>query len=338
MRIVGGEYKGKRLASLKGNKIRPTSDRTKEAIFNIISEKIANSVVIDAFSGSGALGIEALSRGAKEVVFIDKDAQSVELIKKNLSGIEGNVRVMHSSAKQALVKLAQAGLKADLIFVDPPYKLDLYESTIRSIVEGKLLAPSGMLILEKASTDTNDYSYKGLRQYRQKKYGDSMVCFYKFVEKVAITGTFDPFTLGHMRLVEEALAISPKVNIVLLKNDKKQEWLSSAFRLELIKKAVARFGDSVAVDKFDGLTIDYCRENDVQLIIRGVRNKQDAEYEQLMADWNFQHGKVSTMFVQAEDVHISSSIVRQNLANGLPIRGFVPEEIIGDLEKAAGIS
>jgi 16S rRNA (guanine(966)-N(2))-methyltransferase RsmD len=160
MRIIGGRYKGKKLLSPKNDKTRPTSDRVKEAIFNIIFDKVEDAVVIDAFSGSGALGIEALSRGAKKVYFIDKDYLAAELIKRNLEDLEGDRKIIRAEAKTAFRSLAGEGVKADLIFLDPPYSAGLYEGAVKDIADNNLLDTDGLVILEKASTDKKDYSYK----------------------------------------------------------------------------------------------------------------------------------------------------------------------------------
>lgn len=332
MRIIGGRYKGKKLLSPKNDKTRPTSDRVKEAIFNIIFDKVEDAVVIDAFSGSGALGIEALSRGAKKVYFIDKDYLAAELIKRNLEDLEGDRKIIRAEAKTAFRSLAGEGVKADLIFLDPPYSAGLYEGAVKDIADNNLLDTDGLVILEKASTDEKDYSYKNLRQYRQKKYGNTLICLLSYVKRAAVTGTFDPITLGHIRLIEQALLISPNVNVALLKNENKKEFFDSEFRLELIKKAIAPYGERVKADKYDGLAIDYCKQNNVQLLIRGIRNEADAQYEQAMADWNKAHGGIDTLFVQAEDKQLSSSEVRKRLTEGLSVKGMVPDLIIDMLE------
>jgi len=327
MRVIGGKYKGRKLATPKNDKIRPTSDRVKESIFNIIADKIASSIVIDAYSGSGALGIEALSRGASKVYFIDKDFKAIELIKKNLEGIEGERKIIKATTATAFSALAGDGVKADLIFLDPPYYAGVYANTIRDIAKSNLLASGGLVIVEQSAQKCNNYSFEGLRLTRQKKYGDTVICFYSYVQAVAVTGTFDPITCGHISLIEYALRLSPKVYIALLKNENKKEFFGTDFRLELIKKAVSCYGGRVRADKYDGLAIDYCKENNVQLIVRGIRNEQDRQYEQAMADWNREHGGIETLFVPAQDSFISSSAVRQRLAEGLPLQGFVPAEI-----------
>ncbi len=328
MRVIGGKYKGKRLTAPKGDKIRPTSDRVKESIFNIIADKIEAATVIDAFAGSGSLGIEALSRGASKAYFIDKDFNAIQLLEKNLAGIDGEHKIVRASAFTAFSALAGKDVKADLIFLDPPYHNGFYANAIKDIAKSNLLAENGLVVMEKPTKDCNDYSFGRLRLARQKAYGDTTICFYSYVQRVAVTGTFDPITLGHISLIEYALQLSPKVYIALLKNENKQEFFDETFRMELIKKVISKYGDRVQADKYGGLAIDYCKQNNVQLIIRGIRNEQDRQYEQAMADWNKEHSGIETLFVSAKDNLISSSVVRQRLADGLPIEGLVPREII----------
>ena len=334
MRIISGKYRGKKLKAPKDDSIRPTSDRIKENIFNILMEDVSSAVVIDAFSGTGSLGIECLSRGAKKVYFIDKEKKSIDLIKENLKDIEGDYLILNQNALTAFEGLKEKKVQADLIFIDPPYNKDnLYVKSIQLIVDNNLLSKDGKIILEKSKDNNKDYSFKGLRVYREKKYGETIICFMQNVKKIALTGTFDPITLGHIHLIEEALKISPQVNVVMLKNAEKQEFFPEDIRLQLINKSTERFGDRVVVDNYKGLAIDYCNQNDVQLIVRGIRDEKDLEYENRMAKWNKENGSIDTLIIKGKENHISSTKVRERLRDNLSVKGFAPDEIREILEK-----
>ena len=128
MRVISGKYRGRRLKGPSGTELRPTGDRLKESLFNILRPNIAGGIVIDTFGGTGAIGIEALSRGAKESVFIESDAAGCRLIRKNLElcGIQTGYRILQEDVFASLRSLARHGFKANIAFFDPPYNWKPY--------------------------------------------------------------------------------------------------------------------------------------------------------------------------------------------------------------------
>ena len=152
MRVIGGKYKGKKLLSPLGREVRPTTDRIKETIFNILYSKgfpVMDCGVLDLFAGSGALGIEALSRGAGLAVFIDKNPASISLIKSNLNGIGESSEVYTTDYAKALEKLKGRSFK--MIFLDPPYGDGLMEKALEYIIKYDILALDGIIIAETSS-------------------------------------------------------------------------------------------------------------------------------------------------------------------------------------------
>ena len=148
MRVISGKYRGKILKSPQSDNIRPTGDKVKQALFTKLQFFVVDKVVLDLFSGSGALGIEALSRGAKRVYFVDKDYRSISLTKENLKGIDGNYKILHCDYKNALLSMNE---KLDLILIDPPYASGLYEDILKTIKDKKLLADGGIIVCEHPS-------------------------------------------------------------------------------------------------------------------------------------------------------------------------------------------
>ncbi len=148
MRVISGKYKGIRLDSPKDNSVRPTTDRIKETIFNILFSRnvVEGKAVLDLFSGSGALGIEAASRGAESVVFADASAESVKLTRENAAKTKSQFEIIHGDYKFATRKLQ--GRKFGLIFVDPPYRAGLYADALRQIVKYELLDVGGVVVVE----------------------------------------------------------------------------------------------------------------------------------------------------------------------------------------------
>ena len=145
MRIVSGKYKGRILKSPKSDNIRPTGDKVKQGLFTKLQFFVQDKVVLDLFCGSGALGIEALSRGARKVYFVDKDKRSIMLTKENLKGMTEEYVVMNCNYLTALQKFDEV---FDLILVDPPYASGVYESVLNEIYERSLLSEEGIIVLE----------------------------------------------------------------------------------------------------------------------------------------------------------------------------------------------
>ena len=146
MRVIAGKYRGKKLLPPSDNNVRPTTDRIKETVFNILCNRYrVGESVLDLFCGSGALGIEALSRGATRAVFVDKSPQSVRLTHENLKGIQESHAVFNTDYKIALQKLTET---FDLILIDPPYRDGLEEDAVRLIQERNLLRKGGVIFIE----------------------------------------------------------------------------------------------------------------------------------------------------------------------------------------------
>ena len=174
MRIVAGKYRGRTLLEFDGDKIRPTSDKVRESLFNILQLKVPNSSFLDLFCGTGAMGIEALSRGAKNVVFNDFSRDSLALLKKNLAKVkvEDDFEVVNSDAVNFVKNTAKT---FDIIFLDPPYKSELGTKCLPFISD--LLDQNGIAILE----DEIEWSgeVQGLIQYDKRKYGRVHLTFFK---------------------------------------------------------------------------------------------------------------------------------------------------------------
>ena len=179
MRIIAGLYKGRRLKSFKGNKIRPTTDRVREAIFSILAERLASSVVADFFGGTGALGIEALSRGAVHATFVDKDFDALSLIKANLELIDSlsGSSVIKGDVFRICEKLGREGKSFDIIFADPPYRTEFHEALVLLILQNRLLAANGVIVYETSPK----FEFKEISdlftEIKVKSYGDTKVWF-----------------------------------------------------------------------------------------------------------------------------------------------------------------
>lgn len=179
MRVVGGSCKGRNLASFKGLSIRPTSDKVREAVFNILPRDFPFERVLDLFAGTGALGIEALSRGASYAVFTESDGAALSVIRKNLEacGLLDKSRICRRQAAAALGEFGRAGESFDLIFIDPPYGKGLVEDALRAVDGLGLLAPEGMIVAETSRQAPLMEVFKTIEVIDERKYGDTLVYF-----------------------------------------------------------------------------------------------------------------------------------------------------------------
>ncbi len=175
MRIISGKHRGRKLAEFAGEEIRPTSDRVKECLFNILSSKVAGATVLDLFCGSGSLGIECISRGANKVHFNDLSKDSLAVLKKNLKAI-GEEACAEITNADYLACLKMVRSRFDLIFLDPPYRLGFGEPALREIVNCGLLNDGGIVVYERDRA--YDGETFGLEMYDERKYGKTYLSFF----------------------------------------------------------------------------------------------------------------------------------------------------------------
>lgn len=171
MRIISGKYKGKNLKGFSIDGTRPTMDRVKESLFGIIQNKLINSNCLDLFSGSGSLGLEALSNGANSCVFVDKNKEVIDILKSNLLNIENTIIIK----KDYESYLKECNTKFDIIFLDPPYELNLISLSIKLILKNNLLNENGLIICE-YEKEKIEFD---LEIIKEKKYGSTNIRIYK---------------------------------------------------------------------------------------------------------------------------------------------------------------
>lgn len=175
MRVIAGKYKRSPLNSLEGDLTRPTKDMVKEALFSSISIN-SDTCFLDLFSGSGGIGIEALSRGAKDVVFNDLNKDAVMIIKSNLNKFHEDRQVYNLSYKECLNRLNQ---KFDYVYLDPPYAFTNYEEIFHTLISNDLLNDNAMIIVEvRKNVDLNG-NIADFHLFKEKKYGISKLLYYK---------------------------------------------------------------------------------------------------------------------------------------------------------------
>lgn len=186
MRVIAGKYRSRPLRSLRGMDIRPTSDRLRETLFNVLTagnpEALAGTVWLDLFAGTGAVGIEALSRGAKEVHFVDNSAAAAQAIRKNLQGlgiVEG-FTVVQQELPNAFGRMARNDLVADVVFIDPPYRMqDAYTQTLKALAASPLIGATSVVVVEHEKKFDPGERFGALQRFRTLVQGSTTLSFYR---------------------------------------------------------------------------------------------------------------------------------------------------------------
>ncbi|HEB12840.1 MAG TPA: 16S rRNA (guanine(966)-N(2))-methyltransferase RsmD [Actinobacteria bacterium] len=181
MRVISGTAKGRRLSAPKGQKVRPTADRVKESLFNILGNRVTGAKVLDLYAGTGALGIEALSRGAASAFIVDNDVMSVEIINRNLvaTKLEQSATVWRQSSLHALDRLMHEKEAFDLIFLDPPYRINKSELEVVMGKAAECLSMRGLMILEHQSGLLALEMIENLNSVDERRYGDTVLSLFE---------------------------------------------------------------------------------------------------------------------------------------------------------------
>ena len=181
MHIISGAFRGKRLWTPRGQTTRPTSAKVKEAIFQILSDDVVGAIGLDLFAGCGGLGLEALSRGAEEMIFVEHGKTAAKILRKNLTalGCTDRGRVAQEHVLRFLRKPTLRENSFDLIFADPPYRRDLLKNTLTMISDRDLLSGQGILVAERWKKDVLPECIGSLRCFLERTYGDTSVSFWR---------------------------------------------------------------------------------------------------------------------------------------------------------------
>jgi 16S rRNA (guanine966-N2)-methyltransferase len=188
MRVIAGKYRHRALRAPRGMEVRPTSDRLRETLFNVLAagrpEALAGTVWIDAFAGTGAVGIEALSRGAQQVYFLENAKAAATVLRANLKALGGvaGAEILECAVAAGLERLERAGVACDFFFLDPPYRMEAaYRETLERLAQSKLLRAASVVVAEHDKHFDPGEGVGGLRRYRKLEQGDAVLSFYKLV-------------------------------------------------------------------------------------------------------------------------------------------------------------
>jgi 16S rRNA (guanine(966)-N(2))-methyltransferase RsmD len=185
MRVIAGDRKGMPLKAVSGTTTRPTTDKVKESLFNILGPFFDGGTVLDLFAGSGGLGIEAISRGMDKGIFIEKDGRAFQNLKENIQKCryEEQTELFRNDAVRAMKALIKKGVQVDLIFLDPPYKKRAYYDLVEELVSNNVISSSGTIVCEHdRDTDLPD-NFLHFEKIREESYGSIIISFYRSVKE-----------------------------------------------------------------------------------------------------------------------------------------------------------
>jgi pantetheine-phosphate adenylyltransferase len=352
--------------------VRPTSDRVREALFARLGE-LAGARVLDLYAGSGALGIEALSRGATGAVFVERSAAAAAVLRANLDalGLRDQSQLVRGDVGAAVRRLGRAARRFDLVFLDPPYgSPDEAPKALRTIATSGILAPGATVVVETARGGELP-TPEGLERLDERRYGDTVI--HRFAapgehgrsrgadagtpggtraamqgaaegeagrdgRRALFAASFDPVTNGHLDLVQRARPIFPELVVAVARNVAKNGTFSAEERLEMLE-AVLGGEPGIRIAAFDGLLVDYARKIGARVLIRGLRAVSDFEYEFEMALMNRRLcPEIETLFMMTSQqfFYVSSSRLKELVSFGARVDDFVPPIVAKKLKEKLG--
>jgi pantetheine-phosphate adenylyltransferase len=358
VRITGGKLGGRRIRVPRGSAVRPTADRVRESLFARLGS-FDGARVLDLFAGSGALGIESLSRGAATATFVERSGAVVATLRQNLEalGVSSQSNVVRDEASAAIRRLAAAGACFDLVFLDPPYaEREICLRALRALGTSGILA-RGATVLVEASRHLPPPEAAGLRKVDERRHGDTVLHRFEAAPPAAepqtgeemsgsrtehrlavFPASFDPVTNGHLDLIHRARAVFDELVVAVARNVAKQGTFSVEERVELLQAAVGA-EPGIRITSFDGLLVDYARQIGASVVIRGLRAVSDFEYEFEMALMNRHlHPDVETLFMMTSQkyFYVSSSRLKELVRFGAAIEDFVPPAVAKRLKEKLG--
>ena len=343
MRVVSGELGGRKLVTPDGDEDASDVERVREAIFNSLFslDAIDGARVLDAFAGSGALGIEALSRGADHATFVETGRNALAALRDNLETLRlgAAARVVPGDALAHLERTAAEGGAYDLVLLDPPYGFDDWAVMLAAVPEDAMVVIEsdreielpdswevqrvkryGSTVVTIASSTTAMRNQKTSRQQGSRR---------EMTTRVLYPGSFDPVHNGHIEIISTASELFDEVVVAAMRNPQKGGGsFSLDEREEMVSEATAHL-PNVTITMFSSLVVDLAREIDADFIIKGLRAVSDFENELQMAQMNNAVSGVQTLFIPSasKSSFLASKFIREIAKFGGDVSSMVPEGV-----------
>ncbi len=320
MRVVSGSARGCKLQPVPCMSTRPTTDRVKENVFNLIQEHVRGAEVLDLFAGTGQLGIEALSRGARHCDFVECDKAAYNIVCKNTETARVADRALATPERGGRLCFLCWKAALQLDFLDPPYGGEILENALLQIETFDILSTNGIIICESAVEDRFAH---GFEVVRERRYGATLITVLRNGEtdekheSSDLSGA-DPVTLGHLDIIRRASVVFDRLIVAVMHNQNKKPMFSVDERMDFLKRTT---GDlpNVEVASFGGLLADYAKQEGACAVVKGLRAVSDFEYEFQMALANRKlNPELDTVFLMtsAEYMYLSSSVVKDIAVHG----------------------
>jgi 16S rRNA (guanine966-N2)-methyltransferase len=181
VRVIAGTLKGRRLVTPRGAATRPTADQVRIALMDTLTPALPGARVLDLFAGAGAVGLEALSRGAGHATFVERDARAVAALHANVRalGVESRTQVVRGDVEREVRRLAAEGRRFEIVFLDPPYATDLAACALDALGPGQLVSPDGLVIAQHFTKRPPAREYGGFRVFRERRFGETTLTFFR---------------------------------------------------------------------------------------------------------------------------------------------------------------
>ena len=344
VRIIGGAWRGRRVAFPGVEGLRPTPDRVRETLFNWLGQDLTGKRCLDLYAGTGVLALEALSRGAALAVAVDRSPALI-------ASLRSTAKLLGAAALESHVAEARRFLAAetrtfDVIFVDPPFREDpwawlLAACADRLANDGLLYAEAGRTLVPPAGLAARRGDRAGQVHYHLFARADGAARLSPpshhdprvSMLKVVYPGTFDPLTRGHEDIVRRAARLFDRVIVAIADSEAKGPFFTTAERVDMARAVLAPFAN-VEVDSFSSLLMDFVHARDARVILRGLRAASDFEYEFQMAGMNRNlYPDVETLFLtpSEEYMFVSATIVREIARFGGDASPFVHPVVLAQL-------